>query len=149
MLEIKQVVLDDLPDLYDLYINHLFKNRVNESQDMKKWAELLEKLITDPNYYILIGEIDKKIVSSVTLVVIPNLPHDLRPYALIENVVTHDNYRNKGYASELIKYACNIAEDNNCYKIMLMTGSKDENTLRFYENCGFNRNDKTGFIKWI
>ena len=149
MLKIKEIVLEDLQGLYDLYINHLFKNRLNESQDINKWTNLLKKLIADKNYHILIGEVDAKIVSSVTLVVIPNLPHDLRPYALIENVVTHENHRNKGYASELIKYACKIAENNNCYKIMLMTGSKEENTLRFYEKCGFNKNDKTGFVKWI
>jgi len=151
MLKIREVTLEDLHSLYDLYINHLFKNRidVDEQQDMDKWTELLNKLIADTDYYILIGEVDSKIVSSVTLIVIENLPHYLRSYALIENVVTHEDYRNKGYASELIKYASQIAEDNNCYKIMLLTGSKQESTLKFYENCGFNRTDKTGFIKWI
>ena len=148
-MKIREITSNDLRDIHDLYINHLFKNRINEPQDMEKWTELLNKLIEDTNYHLLVGEIEFKIISSITLVVIPNLPHNLRPYALIENVVTHEDYRNKGYASALIEYACKIAEDNNCYKIMLMTGSKKESTLNFYEKCGFNRNDKTGFVKWI
>ena len=35
----------------------------------------------------------------------------------------------------------------NCYKMMLLTGSKDPNTLRFYEMAGYNSNDKTAFIQ--
>ena len=149
MLNIREVNLNEIHSLYDLYMNHLTKKPPEEPQDIIKWSELLEKLIADPDYHLLVGEADGKIVSSVTLIVIRNLTHNLRPYALIENVVTHENYRNNGYASALIEHAGKIAEANNCYKIMLMTGSKKESTLRFYEKCGFNRNDKTGFIKWI
>ncbi|MDM0009985.1 transposase [Variovorax sp. J22G73] len=32
------------------------------------------------------------------------------------------------------------------YKVMLMTGRKDEATFRFYEAAGFNRDDKQAFI---
>ena len=149
MLKIREVVFGDLNELNDLYKNHLTKNPNAEPTDYKKHEDLLVKLIADNDYHILVGEIDSKIVSSVTVIIIQNLTRELRPYALIENVVTHEDYRNKGYASALIEHACKIAEKDNCYKIMLMTGSKKENTLRFYENCGFNRNDKTGFIKWI
>ena len=45
--------------------------------------------------------------------------------------------------------ASEIAVENNCYKIMLLTGSKKDSTLNFYEYCGYNRNDKTAFIKWL
>jgi len=33
--------------------------------------------------------------------------------------------------------------------MMLLTGAKDERTLRFYESAGFNREDKTAFIQWL
>jgi GNAT superfamily N-acetyltransferase len=52
-----------------------------------------------------------------------------------------------GYASALIEKASEIAKESGCYKIMLMTGSKKESTLRFYERCGFNMNDKKAFLK--
>ncbi len=42
-----------------------------------------------------------------------------------------------------------IAEENHCYKMMLLTGSKEENTLNFYRNAGYNSSDKNAFIQWI
>jgi len=37
----------------------------------------------------------------------------------------------------------------NCYKMMLLTGSNNDATLRFYSNAGYNSSDKTAFIQWI
>ena len=70
-------------------------------------------------------------------------------YAFIENVVTNADYRGCGYATECLNYAKQIAIKENCYKMMLLTGSKDESTLKFYENAGYSNTDKTAFIQWL
>ena len=80
---------------------------------------------------------------------IPNLTRSVRPYAFVENVVTHAEHRRKGYAGECLAYAKKIAEQENCYKMMLLTGSKKSETLHFYEKAGYNSSDKTAFIQWI
>jgi GNAT superfamily N-acetyltransferase len=82
-------------------------------------------------------------------VIIPNLTRNIRPYAFVENVVTHTEYRGKGYATECLNYAKEIAQKANCYKMMLLTGSKEEATLNFYSNAGYNSTDKTAFIQWL
>lgn len=33
--------------------------------------------------------------------------------------------------------------------MMLLTGSKSEETLNFYRNAGYNSADKTAFIQWL
>lgn len=81
--------------------------------------------------------------------VILNLTRNARPYALIENVVTHPDYRKRGLASQCLNYAKQIARQADCYKIMLLTGAKDEATLNFYRKAGFNSSDKTAFIQWL
>ena len=94
-------------------------------------------------------KVDGKIVASCVCVIIPNLTRNIRPYAFIENVVTHADHRGKGYATECLNYAKEIAEKTNCYKMMLLTGSKEEKILNFYSNAGYNSSDKTAFIQWI
>ena len=107
------------------------------------------QIISDPNHHIIVNEIDGKIVSSCVCVIIPNLTRGVRPYAFIENVVTHADYRCRGYARECLDYAKSIALKEDCYKMMLLTGSKNPATLRFYDSAGYNSNDKTAFIQWL
>ena len=95
---------------------------------------------------ILLSETDGAIVTSCTLAIIPNLTHCGKPYALIENVVTHSDHHGLGFATALLDAASAHAWDHGCYKIMLMTGSKDKSTLSFYEQAGFVQS-KTGFQK--
>jgi DNA-binding MurR/RpiR family transcriptional regulator len=54
-----------------------------------------------------------------------------------------------GRASECLEYARNIAKQQNCYKIILLTGSKNQKTLDFYKNAAYNNTDKTAFIQWF
>ena len=98
---------------------------------------------------IIVVEIDGNLVSSCTCVIIPNLTRGQRPYAFVENVVTHEDYRKLGFASACLARAKEITTVEGCYKMMLLTGAKIDSTLRFYENAGYNRNDKTAFIQWL
>lgn len=112
-------------------------------------GDLLEhwdNIIKSPNYFYLVLEADDKLVSTCNLTVIKNLTRKARPYALIENVVTHPDYRKRGYGTVVLKKAVQIAGEHNCYKVMLLTSQKDEPTLNFYEKAGFSCGEKTGFI---
>jgi GNAT superfamily N-acetyltransferase len=143
---IREVNESDLDGLQELYLHLHEREKLPETPELHL---LWKEIIADENHHILVREVDGRIVSSVTVVIIRNLTRGMKPYALIENVVTHKDYRCRGYARTLMQAAVDIAGSSGCYKVMLMTGAKDEKTLRFYENCGFNRQDKTGVIKRI
>jgi GNAT superfamily N-acetyltransferase len=149
MLNIRKAEPADAEALHALYHNHLTTSPPAEPQDMAVWRDKLLRFQSDPHYHLLVGETDGRIVSSVTLVVVENLTRHLRPYAIMENVVTHADFRGRGFAAALMNHASDIAAKLSCYKIMLQTGSKSNHVLRFYEKCGYNKNDKTGFIKWL
>ncbi|MDR2854907.1 MAG: GNAT family N-acetyltransferase [Methanomicrobiales archaeon] len=145
-MEIREIYQDELPKLLALY-THLHDNTMPVIDD--RITTLWNRIISDADHHIIIGIKDTEIISSCVLLIIPNLTHEQRPYAVIENVVTHTHHRNKGYATKVLTFAREIATRKNCYKIMLMTGSKDESVLRFYENAGYNKEDKTAFIQWL
>ncbi len=143
---VREIDASELNELLELYLN-LHEDSIPKMTENLK--ESWDIIVNDVNHHIIVNEIDKKIVSSCVCVIIPNLTRGIRPYAFIENVVTHSDYRGCGYATECLEYAKLIAEQNNCYKMMLLTGSKKESTLRFYENAGYNCSDKTAFIQWL
>lgn len=145
-MTVREASKGDLNEILQLYLDLHETSIPEESEQLRKtW----DNIINDENHHLIIGEADGKIVASCVCVVIPNLTRNVRPYAFIENVVTRKDCRKKGYATACLDYAKKIAEENNCYKMMLLTGSKDESTLNFYRNAGYNSSDKTAFIQWI
>ena len=141
--EIKENELDKLLELY----THLHEFCVPEHNGILQ--NTWNAICNDENHHIIICEVDEKIVSSCVCVIIPNLTRNIRPYAFIENVVTHADYRGKGYATDCLNYAKELSVNADCYKIMLLTGSKNESTLNFYKKAGYNSEDKIAFIQWL
>ena len=114
---------------------------VNDSS-LTVWQEILE----NPSVSMLGYEYDGEVVSCCTLCVIPNMSRGMKPFGLIENVVTHPDYRKRGFATTLLKTAQSTAWELGCYKVMLLTGSKKESTLEFYKKCGFLADRKQGLV---
>lgn len=112
----------------------------------QKLKQHWQDIQADPFIHLFVIEADGELAASCTLVIIKNLTRSARPYALIENVVTHPEYRKKGYGTAVLQKAIQVAKGQDCYKVMLMTGSKNESTLKFYEQAGFKSGEKTGFI---
>lgn len=131
----------DLPGLLALYGE---LNPDDPALDAALAADRFATILAQPGMTIFIGLAGDIAATSVTSVVVPNLTRGGAPYALIENVVTSAAFRRRGFAGALISHAIAEAWAAGCYKVMLLTGSKDPATLRFYENCGF-RQDKTGY----
>lgn len=146
MIHIREAIKTDLEELLHLYEQLHCNPFPGLTVEV---TNLWETILADGNHHIIVASKGDRILSSCVLIIIPNLTHNQRPYALIENVITDENHRNKGYSTLCLNFAREIAKQNYCYKIMLLTGSKSDSTLRFYEKAGYNKNDKTAFIQWI
>lgn len=107
----------------------------------RAWRALLDSDLTT----VFLAEAAGLPVASCTLVVVPNLTRRARPYAVLENVVTHAAHRRRGLGQAVLRAALDAAWAAGCYKVMLATGSREEATLRFYEAAGFQRGGKTFF----
>lgn len=143
---VREIVNEDFDGLMELY-TQLHNNPFPQKTD--EIINLWKTILNDENHHIIVAVEDNKIVASCVCVIIPNLTHNQQPYAFVENVITDEAYRKRGLATQCLNFAKDIAIKNNCYKLMLLTGSKEESTLNFYRKAGYNSNDKTAFIQWI
>lgn len=143
---IREIRENDLSGLLELYLC-LHEQEVPEEDERLRTA--WRQMLFDFNHHVVVAERDGKLVSSCVCVVVPNLTRGVRPYALIENVVTHEAYRGKGLATACLNFAQDLARGADCYKMMLLTGAKRDATLDFYRRAGYNSQDKTGFIQWL
>ena len=143
-LAIRPLVDADLAALLALYTN--LHPADDDRPPQPEVQAIWQGLMADPCHLYLGGFVGPQLVSSCVLLVIPNLTRGCRSYALIENVVTHAGYRQRGYGRALLHAALAHAWGRNCYKAMLMTSSKDENTWRFYAGAGFDAHNKQAFV---
>jgi len=135
---------DEMHALLDLYTH--FGGDDIPLPDEDVLAQVWQSFIGDPKISCVVGEVDGQIVASCTLIVVPNFTRAAHPYALIENVVTHADWRKQGIGTAMLKHTLALAWEAGCYKTMLLTGRKEEEVLRFYEKAGFSRGEKTGFV---
>ena len=146
-MNIRKAKASDAEALKILYFEHLTRFPLQEEQDMALWMSKLSKFEKDENMYLLVLETNDTVVASVQMAIIESLTHNVSPFAIVENVVTHADYRNRGYASALLAKATEIAKEKGCYKMSLETGSNKESTLNFYRNNGFEIDKKHSCLK--
>ena len=121
-----------------------------ENKDYESIFPLLNQLTTSPtinkdnfntiinnlsnNHLILVYEFDLKIIGCITIFIEQKLIHSGKCVAHIEDLVVDNNYKNQKIGSKLINYCIEIANKNNCYKIIL---DCNENLLNFYKKINF------------
>lgn len=145
LMRVRQVNRNDLNVILGLY-THLFDSdeKAEKGALEKAWQDILN----DSRMHLFILEIGTVPVSLCALDIIPNLTRGARPYGLIENVVTHAEYRNHGYGTALMSHVLDFAWQQRCYKVMLLTGRTDPAVFRMYEKAGFKRGVKEGLVAY-
>ena len=105
-----------------------------------------DRILADPGLQLSVLEQDGEIVATTYLNVIPNLTRAASPYAIIENVVVDEAHRGRGLGKLIMDHTIREAWRRGCYKVMLLTGSKQASTHAFYRACGLTPDVKTGFV---
>ncbi|MBR6222932.1 MAG: GNAT family N-acetyltransferase [Lachnospiraceae bacterium] len=96
---VREARKEDLDALLKLYL-FLHEDSIPElnAHLEKTWNQIIE----DPNHHLIVKKIDGQIVSSCVCVIIPNLTRNVRPYAFVEDVVTHEDFRGNGYPGDFL-----------------------------------------------
>jgi len=141
---VRLIAREELPNLLALY-RFLHAIDAPLPDDDTLWSRW-DAILRDPRLFYVVADRAGDLVATCSLAVIPNLTRGARPYGVIENVVTHPAHRRQGLGTQVLRYASTLAWQQDCYKVMLLTGSQREETLHFYEQAGFTRGVKTGLI---
>ena len=80
------------------------------------------------------------------LITAPNLLRSGRQHAFLENVVTHPDFRGRGYGRAVLHAALAAAWEQDCHHVFLQSGRGDPRVHRFYEALGFEPGLRTAYV---
>lgn len=140
-MEIREIERGDLKSLLEL------NNHLHESEAVLEATPavnaLWEQMLKDERLHCFVVEKCGELLATCTLDIVPNLTRGARPFAVLQNVVTHKDYRGQGIGGVLNQYALSFAWERNCYQVLVQTGRPE--VVSFYERLGF-RQDKQGLV---
>jgi GNAT superfamily N-acetyltransferase len=125
--------LDALVSLYEEFEDD--KPAPPQSVDSHHERVLLD-VIGDPARHLLVGVLDQTPVGTVDLLIVQNLTHGARPWAIVENVVVTADLQGCGIGSALMGHAIDIAREAGCYKVQLLSGRQRTGAHAFYRSLG-------------
>lgn len=97
IITVRLITRDELPQLLALY-HHL--NPIDgplPADDVLQ--SIWDGILHDPRLYYIVADVDNQLVATCNLTIVPNLTRGARPYGIIENVVTHLDYRQQGFGT--------------------------------------------------
>jgi ribosomal protein S18 acetylase RimI-like enzyme len=102
-MHVREIAPDELTAVLALY-EHLHDGDEpppDASTAERTWSEA----VANPRIRYFGGYETSALVSCCTITVVPNLTRGCRPYAVIENVVTHREHRNVGWGKAVLAAA--------------------------------------------
>jgi len=132
-------------DYYKEYLNLL--SQLTEVNPEKITYDMFSNFVNHlhKEHHIFVIEHNNMIIASGTLLIENKLIHGISKVGHIEDIVIDKNYRNLGLGKNIINYLTDLAIKEKCYKIIL---NCKEYNCKFYENCGFIRNELE-MVKYI
>jgi GNAT superfamily N-acetyltransferase len=143
MPDVRVARSDDLSLLLALFA-------ASEVSAAAKPAERVEqiwlKILAREGVAVFVSEADARIVSTCMLIAAPNMLRSGRQHAFLENVVTHPDYRGRGFGRAVVRAALRTAWDWDCHHVLLQSGRADPRVHRFYEGCGFEPGLRAAYV---
>ena len=129
----------DLEEIINLLIDDdLGKLRQKSFEDnIEKYTDVFEKINNDSNQYIVIVELDNKIMGTCHLTFMQSLTFNGSLRMNIEAVRVKKDFRDLGIGKLMIKKSIEIAKENGVKIIQLTTNKSRIKAKKFYEDLGF------------
>ena len=143
MLDIRSARIGDLAGILELYRElRPADPPLSPSLAQQRLCELIE----NPQTHVIVVDDGAHLVGSCMLGLIPTLTNGARPFGMIEHVITANTVRGQGIGKQMLRFVIDLAWQENCYKVMLLSGIQRVEAHRFYENLGFRGDVEKGYV---
>ena len=125
-------------DYYKKYLNLL--DQLTEVNPEKITYNDFNDFVNNLNvtHKIIVFEKDNTILATGTLIIENKIIHGISKVGHIEDIVVDKSLRGLGVGKNMISYLSELAELENCYKIIL---NCKESNIGFYKKCGFEKKE--------
>ena len=124
---------EDLEALLELY-GELHEERPLPAGE--RAAQVLQAILAQPKRHLVVATLDGRRVGSADMLIVENLTHGARPWAIVENVIVAGSVRRSGIGAALIEHLISLARSAGCYKVQLLSARRRQ-AHAFYESLGF------------
>ena len=133
---IEPAIEEDLDELSDL-LGELFSEESDFRPNKEKQLRGLRLIFEQPNRgRVFVLRCDHSIVGMINLLFTISTAEG-GFVILLEDLVIHKAYRNKGYGSQLLQYAIDFARKKNFLRITLLTDRPEIKSQAFFKRHGF------------
>jgi GNAT superfamily N-acetyltransferase len=124
----------DLASLLELFAVSEVSDHVQPLERARAiWAETLASDATD----VFVAVEGERVAATCMLITVPNLLRGGRRLGVLENVVSHPDFRGGGYGRAVVEAALHAAWDKDCFHVLMQSGRAAENVHKFYKDVGF------------
>lgn len=102
-------------------------------------VRIFERILSYPDYRLYVALMEDQIVGTFAMLIMDNLAHLGAPSAVVEDVAVDPAYQGRGIGKQMMRYACELAGEKGCYKLVLSSNLVRERAHAFYESLGFER----------
>ncbi|MFH0071041.1 GNAT family N-acetyltransferase [Peribacillus sp. NPDC056705] len=75
--------------------------------------------------------------------------HGARPYGVVENIIVHQDHRNRRIGQKLLQHVEAYCRSIDCHRIMLLSQAQRLDAHRFFEREGYSGSVSRGFKKYL
>lgn len=138
-IRIRKAKYSDLPDIIRLLTDDEIGSKREKYDEPlpQAYYDAFDQIDKDSNNWLMIAELDNKIIGTLQLTFITYLTYQGGTRAQIEGVRTDRSFRGRGIGKALVEWAINKSKEKGCHLVQLTTDKRRPEALAFYTKSGF------------
>jgi len=136
---IREADAGDIQEILFLY-EQLFLNtdqaEENRAIIIREHEKAFFEIKQNPNHHLLVAEVEGIVAGTLAIIIVPNLSHMGKPWAIIEDVIVDRSCRRFGVGSSLMQRAIQLAKEHDCFRVILSSSKQRDGSHKFYESVG-------------